>query len=74
VLQFYIKLLKPGAPETPPIEKIDSRAHATEFVYSEAAYFAGVAEQRWPELKWRVEAARTARYVIKSGPKRTGGV
>jgi hypothetical protein len=70
VLQFYIRLLKTGAPETPQIGKVDPRAHVTEFVYSDSAYFAGVAEERWPELEWRVEAAWTARYAVKSGPKR----
>lgn len=70
---FYIKipLAEHGIPEemTGAIERVELRAHATELVYGEATYIQELAQKRWPELEWKIEYVRTARYVVRGKPK-----
>jgi hypothetical protein len=72
MIAFYIHVPSSDggtAEVTETIEKVDLRAHATEFVYGEAAYIQGLAQKEWPEIDWRVESVRTARYIVRGKPK-----
>ncbi len=57
-LTFYIRvpLSEYGVAEMKgKVERIDTRAHASELIYGDAAYLQGLAQEQWPELNWRIE-------------------
>jgi hypothetical protein len=52
-------------------ETVELRAHATEVVCSDAAYLKAMAAEKWPKFSWRIEPARTARYIVKGHARAT---
>jgi hypothetical protein len=57
-MQFPIRL--PASSErvvelSSQADTVELRAHATEVVYSDAAYLKAVAAEKWPEFDWRIE-------------------
>ena len=65
-----IPLNKQGLPNTSAeVRKVETRAHATELIYSDALHFKGIADERWPDIEWRVEHVRTGRFVVKGESK-----
>jgi len=55
---------------TAEIRTVESRAHATEFIYGDAAYLQGLARERWPDVDWGIVHVRTRKFVVKGEPKR----
>ena len=52
------------------VRRVETRAHATELVYSDASHLKGIAEERWPDIEWRVEHVRTGRFIVKGDSNR----
>lgn len=67
IMTFYINV---PVSELGTVEKagemrrVDSRAHATEMFYGDAAYLLGIAQEKWAELAWRTEHARTRKFLV----------
>lgn len=40
------------------VQKVDSRAHAGELLYGDAAYILGLAQEVWPGLDWNLQHVR----------------
>jgi hypothetical protein len=71
-MPFYIKVpLSHGgyANTNGQIESVQSRAHASELLYGDAAHAKGLADRMWPEIVWRIEHARTGRFIVKGDLK-----
>lgn len=71
-MPFYINVPLSGraiAEERGNIRTVDSLAQASELLYGDAAYIRGVAQERWPGLRWKVERVRAAKYVVTGEPK-----
>ena len=65
-----VPLSEGGVAETTgKIEMVNSRTHATELHYGDAAYLQALAQERWPTLAWQIEHVRTAAYVVKGETK-----
>jgi hypothetical protein len=67
-MPFYIKvpLSEDGLIDTNgKLQKVETRAHASELVYSDAAHAKGVADEMWPGITWRIEHVRTGKFVVK---------
>ena len=41
------------------MQRVDSRAHATELLYGDAAYLQGAAQEQWSDFDW---------YIVTSAP------
>lgn len=46
------------------LRKVDSRVHASEMFYQDAACVQGLAQEKWPDLEWRTEHARTRKFLV----------
>lgn len=55
--------------ESEEMRAVELRAHATEFVYGDAAHLQSLAAEQWPDLDWRIEHVRTGRYIVKGKRK-----
>lgn len=53
------------------LDRVELRAHATEMIYGDAAYLQGLVQERWPDCTWRIEHARTRKYLVR-GTSRGG--
>ncbi len=51
------------------MQRVDSRAHATELLYGDAAYLQGAAQEQWSDLDWQIINVRTRRFVVKGESK-----
>ena len=74
-MQFYLQVppTEDSTAQRGKVEKVDSRFRASEMIYGDAAYFQRLAQDEWPEFDWRIEHARTAKYVVKGAPKTASG-
>jgi hypothetical protein len=66
-VKFYINvpISADGLVEVPEeLRKVDSRVHASEMFYQDAACVQGIAQERWPNLEWRTEHARTRKFLV----------
>ena len=69
-LFLNVPLGKDGLSDTAAeVRSVETRAHASELVYSDALHFKGIADERWPDIEWRVEHVRTGRFVVKGKSK-----
>ncbi len=57
--------------DTDKMQRVDSRAHATELLYGDAAYLQESAQEQWPALDWYILQVRTRKFVVKGVPKRS---
>ncbi len=67
-MPFYVKvpLSEDGLIDTNgEFQRVDTRAHASELVYSDAAHAKGIADELWPGVAWRIEHVRTGKFVVK---------
>ncbi len=53
------------------MQRVDSRAHATELLYGDAAYLQGAAQEQWPELDWYIVHVGIRKFVVKGEPNRS---
>lgn len=71
-MPFYIKVPLSAhgvSEEMGNVQMVDTRAHASELLYGDAAYLQGLAQQRWPDLDWAIQHVRTAKYIVKGESK-----
>ena len=54
---------------TGEMQTVDSRAHATELSYADAAYLRGLAQEQWTDLDWQIEHVGTRRFIVKGESK-----